>query len=341
MVLAVIAVILAAVWLLVVWRLYLRGSINSQELAAYAMFGTAFATLLLAFGTFWMANENRKIAKQNRELVEANKELVKQNNILISRDYIAELMVNVIEPMLGSVNSLESFFKERQHHWRPTGESSVGKDLREILGNDLKLFEVPPSSQYSEKYYYLPLYLQKLVGEVNQTYYRNFKERNPQLCQRIEDFDNKPLGFNQLLFDLAKDIVSHHAINVSLRYEIELNESREICDEIRLACAYFAFMKLIGSEKDPSELPTNLGTGVHAKATKHWESKRKCLIKEISESLAEKPDRILRECETLKESLAKIKEALLEEQYRYKTNFAITDEKLGSAREVLRPKYLT
>ncbi len=96
----------------------------------------AVATCIMAIAVFLQTRKTGEMAKQNREIVKANEELVKQNNISISRDYIAELVVGVIEPMLSTVNSLETFFEKRKYHWNVTGGSHIGGDLREIVGDD-------------------------------------------------------------------------------------------------------------------------------------------------------------------------------------------------------------
>ena len=296
----------------------------------------AAATLVMAFMVFWQAKKTGEIAKQNRELVKANEELVKQNNILISRDCIAELIVGVIAPMLSSANSLETFFEQRRYNWNITEESRIEGDLREILGDDLELFKVTPG-KYSGKFY-LPTCLPRLSKGVHRTYYRNFRERNPQLCNGIENFDKKLPGFSRLLFDLAKNIVSDRAFNEVLRSNIESDEASADWNEIRLGCAYFAFMKLIGSEKSPQELRTGFGPE-DKKAVRHWETNHEFLMEEIGKSLGEKPNGILRECEILRGSVAQMKEALSGEEYNYKTEFGITDEKLKSIRESLEPSY--
>jgi len=324
-----LAVIVAALWLLVVWVRFVRGGIEVEGLAAYAMFGTAFATLLLGFGTALMARENRK-------LVKANEELVKQNNILTYRDYIAELIVGVIEPMLSSANFLETFFEQRRHNWNITEESRIEGDLKEILGDDLELFKVTPG-KYSGKFY-LPTCLPRLSKGVHRTYYRNFREGNPQLCNGIETFDNKLPGFSRLLFDLAKNIVSDRAFNEVLRSNIESDEASADWNEIRLGCAYFAFMKLIGSEESPQELRTGFGPA-DKKAVRHWETNHEFLMEEIGKSLAEKANRIVRHCEALRGSLVQVKGELSEKEYNYRTEFGITDEKLTSIRESLQSRY--
>ena len=230
------------------------------------------------------------------------------------------MIVGVIEPMLSSANSLETFFEKRRYIWDITKESHIEGDLKEILGDDLELFRV--SSGGHKGKFYLPTYLPRLSKGFHQTYYRNFRERNPQLCKRIEDFDNKLPDFNSLLFDLARDIVSHRVFNEVLRSKIESDEASAEWNEIRLGCDYFAFMKLIGSGEPPSKLYTGFGA-VDKKAVERWETDQKFLMEEIGKSLAGKADRILRECDAFKECLAQIKEALLEESYNYKTNFRI------------------
>lgn len=324
-----LAVIVAALWLLVVWVGFVRGGIEVQGLAAYAMFGTALATLLLGLGTALMARENRK-------LVKANEELVKQNNISIHRDYIAELIVGVIEPMLSSVNSLETFFGRKHYNWALTEGSRIEGDIREILGDDLELFKVTPGKYSAE--FYLPTYLPRLSKGVHQTYYRNFKERNPELCSKIERLDGKLPGFSRLLFELAENVVSGMASNEVLRSSMEFDEAHTDWNEIRLGCTYFTFMKLIGSEEPPQELHTSLGP-VDKKAVKCWETNREFLMEEIGKSVGEKPNRILTDYKALRGSLAQIKRGLSEKEYNYRTEFGITDEKLRSIRESLRPSY--
>ena len=95
-------------------------------------------------------------------------------------------------------------------------------------------------------------------------------------------------------------------------------------------------MKLIGNGEPPSKLHTGFGL-VDKKAVERWEPSQKFLMEEIGKSLAEKANRILRECDAFKGCLAPIKEALLEEEYNYKTNFGIIDDKLDSIRSSQEP----
>jgi hypothetical protein len=293
----------------------------------------AIATSIMAIGVFWQARKTGEMVKQNRDLVKANEELVKQNNILRSRDHMAELIVGVVEPMLSSANSLETFFERKRYNWALTAGSRIDGDLREVLGNDLELFKVTPGKYASE--FYLPTCLPRLSKGVHQSHYRNFRERNPELCSRVENLDNKLPGFTRFLFDLAKNIVSSAAFNEVLRADIESDEVPTDWNEIRLGCAYFAFMKLIGSEEPPQELYTGFGA-VDKKAVKCWETNHEFLMEEIGKSVGEKRNGILTECEALRSSLAQIKGGLSEEEYNYITEFGITDEKLTSIRESLQ-----
>jgi hypothetical protein len=296
----------------------------------------AIATSIMAIGVFWQARKTGEMVKQNRDLVKANEELVKQNNILRSRDYMAELIVGVVEPMLSSANSLETFFERKRYNWALTEVSRIKGDLREILGDDLELFRVTPGKYAAE--FYLPTCLPNLSEGVHQTYYRNFRERNPELCSKIANLDNELPGFSRLLFELADNVVSGMAFNEILRSNMEFDEVHTDWNEIRLGCANFTFMKLIGSEEPPQELHTSLGR-VDEKAMKYWETNHEFLMEEIGKSVGEKPNKILTECKSLRSSLAQIKRGLSEREYGYRTEFGITDERLRSIRESLRSSY--
>ena len=101
--------ILLAVWFLTVWIAFRQGNVKSEQLTASAMFGTAWATLLLAIGTALMARETTASRKLNEAMI-------KENRKLAERARIKELVGQAITPLLLSAEKISLEWTHISHY---------------------------------------------------------------------------------------------------------------------------------------------------------------------------------------------------------------------------------
>jgi len=317
----VLAIILAALWLIAVWLVYLQGNIKSEELAAYAMFGTAFATLLLAFVTFLMARETTASRKLNEIAI-------KENRKLAEAPRIRELIIRVINPLLESVKEIKGYHERREYQWI---SQDLGKAKR-LLNSDQ---DVAPFQAGAGRAF-LPdpwIKLEEHAANfcaLNQTLYRDFARMQASLITMIHEHDSKAEGFRHLPADLAKEILSSESFKEKVKGWQEPTSE----DKLQSLTSYAArsiFNKLLGA----SEKFIGKQEAYEPFLTEHGDS----LVQQLSNSKnnQDKVAQIKREADNFVVELEKIEEQLLQIKDGYRKDYHLTYEEVEDQRRGLRP----
>lgn len=301
-----LAVVVGALFLLVVLVSFWRGYIRSEELGAYAMFGTALATLLLASATAVMARQTMASVKESRRLAEAPR--------------ISERIVYAINPLLESVKRIRGYHERREYTW-VTPDLEVAKQL---LGSDqdVKMF------QRGDNGVFLPhpwIEIEQQASEffkLNTTLYRDLGRKHPSLVDRIHEYDKRAEDFRLLLLDLAKAICSEEPPGrwgeIWQRYsEDQRSVSESEMRELVLSLTCFTFYKLLGaSEKFSYEQVKN------EQHRDFWSGHKDFIIEKIiSRNVKDKAERIAKDADGLAEELKGIEANLSQIKDRYRDEY--------------------
>jgi hypothetical protein len=312
-----LAVIVAALWLLVVWVGFVRGGIEVEGLAAYAMFGTALATLLLGVGTALMARETRASRKLSERLIE-------ENHRLADAPRIRELIIQTINPLLESVTQIKVYHERREYMW-------VSPDLgtaKELLGNDQEvgIFRRGDSDIAFFPHPYVRVEEHAIaLSALNQTLYRDLGRRHPSLVDRIQKYDKKAEDFRLILLDLAKAICSEEPPGRwGPIYSKYMDEAGLIngfkMRELALSLTCFTFHKSLGAlEKFSYEQVKN------EQHRDFWNRHENSIIeKVVTGNVQDKAKHIVESADDLAKELTKIEAELSQIKDRYRDEYHLT-----------------
>jgi len=306
-----LAVMVAALWLLVVWLVFIRGGGQVEGLAAYAMFGTALATLLLGLGTALMARE----ARASRKLTET---LIEENRRLADAPRIRELIIQALNPLLESVEKIRGHHERREYMWT-TANLGVAKEL---LGDDqdATLFQSRADGAF------LPhpqVKLEELASNIyafNETLYRDLGRKHSSLIGTIQEYDKKAEGLRHLLLDLAKDILCS-----GLRQKVETwwgIESSGTLRELTLSTACLTFNKLLGASEEFSR--DQIRNGYYRDL---WGKYGDSVMEElISRNIKEKAEHMAKDADDLADELKGIEAELVQIKNTYLQEYHLTHE---------------
>ena len=319
-----LAVIVLALWLLVVWVGFVRGGIELEERAAYAMFGTALATLLLGLGTALMARETRASRKLTETLIEENRKLAEAPRI-------RELIIQTVNPLLASVQEIKGYHERREYAW-VTPNLEVAKQL---LGGDqdVAVFQRGDFERgYNHAFFPHPWVTVEQHASafcaLNQTLYRDLGRRHPSLIKRIQEYDKKAEDFRLLLLDLAKAICSHEPPGrwgpIYEKHDVHewgMMNGFEMHDlDLSLTC--LTFHKLLGaSEKFSYEQVTNY------RHREFWNEHENFITEKlITGNVQDKAKHIVKSADDLAEELKRIKAELSQIRDEYRREYHLTHE---------------
>ncbi len=307
-----LALIVVALWLLVVWAAFTRGDFTSDKFTSYATFGTTLVTLALAMATAFMAYETRRSRKLTEIAIEENRKLAEAPRI-------RELIIQVINPLLESVKEIKGYHERREYQW-------ISQDLgkaRRLLSSDQ---DVAPFQAGAARAF-LPDPWIKLEEHaatfctLNQTLYREFGRMQASLITMIQEHDSKAEGFRHLLADLAKEILSSESFKEKMKGWQEPTSE----DKLQRLTSYAArsiFNKLLGA----SEKFIGKQEAYEPFLTEHGDS----LVQQLSNSknIKDKVAQIKREADSLAEELKKIEEELSQVKSGYREDYHLTYEEV-------------
>jgi hypothetical protein len=305
-----LALIVVALWLLVVWVAFTRGDFTSDKFTAYATFGTTLVTLALAMATAFMAYETRRSRKLTEIAIEENRKLAEAPRI-------RELIIQVINPLLESVKEIKGYHERREYQW-------ISQDLgkaRRLLSSDQ---DVAPFQAGAGRAF-LPdpwIKLEEHAANfcaLNQTLYREFGRMQVSLITMIQEHDSKAESFRHLLADLAKEILS--SVKEMVKGWHELTSEDEL-QKLTSFAAHFGFNKLLGA----SEKFIGKQEAYEPFLTEHGDS----LVQQLSSSknIKGKVAQIKREADSLAEELKKIEEELSQVKSGYREDYHLTYEEV-------------
>jgi len=315
-----LAIILAILWLMVVWISFVRGDIKLEALTPYAMFGTAMVTLLLAVATYLMVRETSASRKLNEKLIEENRKLAEAPRI-------RELIIRVINPLLQSVEEIRGCHERREYMWI-TPDLGIAKRL--LIAEEASIFQIRAESAFFPHPRLAIEQNASVFDQPNQALYRDYKKIHSSLTERIERHDKKAEGFRHLLLDLAKEILSPNfkGIVESWRDLASKSELRELT----LSMACLAFNELLGaSEKFSYDQPGVrrfkdfwMDKGPPPLSSTHGDflMQERC----NSTNIKDKVEQITKEADGLVKELKRIEADLLQIRDGYQQEYHLTHE---------------
>lgn len=307
-----LAVTVGALLLLVVCVSYLHGCIKLEELGAYAMFGTALATLLLGFATGSMVRETRA----SRKLTETQ---IEENRRLAEAPRIRELMIQAVNPLLASVQEIKGYHERREYAW-VSPDLEVAKQL--LAGDqDVAVFQRRDNDAFFPDPCITVEQHASTSQALNQALYGDLGRRHPSLIDRIQKYDKKAEDFRTRLADLAKAILPQESEEPGRWGEIWQRYSEDCglvseseMREMALSLTCFTFYKLLGaSEKLSYEQVKN------KQPRDFWSGHKDFIIEKIiSRNVKDKAERIAKDADGLAEELKGIEEELsqIKDSYR-------------------------
>jgi hypothetical protein len=318
-----VAGILLALWFIVVWTAFGQGNIKSEELTAYAMFGTALATLLLAVATAFMARET----KTSRKLTET---LTEENRKLAEAPRIRELITRGVNPLVESVEKIKGYHERREYDWITT-DLGVAKEL---LGGDQDVAVFQRGDfQHGYNHAFFPhpwITVEQHAGTfqaLNEALYGDLGRMHPSLIDSIQKYDKKAEDFMTLLLDLAKAILSQESEErggygkIWERYMEGWGSINGFeMQALTLSVACLTFNNMLGaSEKFSHE---------QVKSERHrdfWREHKDFIIEKItSRNVKDKAEHMAKDADDLAEELRGIEAELSQIKNRYRDEYHLT-----------------